>query len=283
MKAVATAISPENSQTLESRKFQVAEVARILRLPLAMLDEDSAAATYASVEQFMLSYITHTLRPWLVRWEQRLSLSLLTKEERKYLFFEHLIDGLLRGDAAGRAAALHIQRLDGVLNADEWRGIENRNPLPNGKGKEFWRPLNMATANDQQRAFLPLFREIAGRVVRREIHDLREAARKFQDKPGEQWAAWLTSFYAGHQEFVERAFQPALETMSATIRQPVPKVADLAADYTGGNLKLIMAKRALDEIEPLFVTLENELPEFLISRAFALVEKESPHDRTQDQ
>jgi len=274
MKATQMDLSPETSQMVETRRFQVAEVARILRIPLAMLEEHTASATYASVEQFMLSYVNHTLRPWLVRWEQMLSLSLLTPAERKEIFFEHLIDGLLRGDAQGRATALNTQRNAGVLNADEWREIENRNPLPNGEGQIFWRPLNMANVDDQKRAFEPLFQEIANRITRREIHDLREAGRKFQKKPLEEWNAWLSAFYAEHREFIERAFQPAVEALAGALGQPVPDVRLLAADYAGRNLRSLQAVRELDDIDLSLTPFEKEFPYHLTTRAFALFEKD---------
>ena len=274
MKAVPTDLSPEKSQMVETRRFQIAEVARILRIPLCMLEEHEASATYASVEQFMLSYVNHTLRPWLVRWEQMLSLSLLTPAERKEYFFEHLIDGLLRGDAQGRATALNIQRNAGVLNADEWREFENRNPLPNGEGQAFWRPLNMANIDDQKRAFAPLFGEIANRIARREVHDLREAGRKFQKKPLEEWNAWLTAFYTEHQEFIERAFQPAVEALAGALGKPVPDVRRLAADYAGRNLRSLQAVRELDALELPLAAFEKELPDHLTTRAFDLFKKE---------
>ena len=87
--------------------------------------------------------MTHTLRPWLVRIEQRLNKSLLTPRERREYFFEHLVDGLLRGDVLSRSRALQIQRQNGVINADEWREVENKNPIPDGEGEEYWRPGNM--------------------------------------------------------------------------------------------------------------------------------------------
>jgi HK97 family phage portal protein len=271
-------IPPGDAQFLETRRFQVAEIARILRVPLAMLEEHSQAATYASVEQFMLSFVTHTLRPWLVRWEQALSLSLLTQEERRIYFFEHLIDGLLRGDAVSRNTALQIQRQNGTINADEWREFENRNPLPDGEGKTYWMPFNMAPIGGGSQTALrtaplqlppfsssenrgreekeerarsvvayrrrlmmaqrPVIRDVARRVLRREVHDVKEAARKmlgsrskrdseinfavrdarskrdseinFAVRDAASFNLWLEQFYREHRDWMQRQFAPVM-------------------------------------------------------------------------
>lgn len=132
---------PEAAQFLETRKFQVEEVARGLDLPphvIGGLDH----ATFSNIDQQAIDLVTHHIRPMAVRWESQLTMDLIP--EPSY-FCEFLIDGLLRGDPLVRAQKLWIERQAGVINADEWRAIENRNPLPNGDGQVFLMPMNMTT------------------------------------------------------------------------------------------------------------------------------------------
>lgn len=135
---------PIEAQFLESRKFQVREIARALRLPPHMIG-DLEQATFGNIEQQAIDFVTHSLRPWLVRWEQQIGIDLIPEAD---FFAEFLVDAMLRGDALTRAQALWIQRQAGVINADEWREFENRNPLPNGDGQVFLQPLNMTTVGE---------------------------------------------------------------------------------------------------------------------------------------
>lgn len=123
-----TTIPPEVAQFLQTRTFQIAEISRVFRVPLHMLAE-LTHATFSNIEHQSIEFVIHTLRPWLIRWEQEIKLKLLTPNERKRYYAEHLVDALLRGDMASRNAALATQRQNGIINANEWRAIENMNPL----------------------------------------------------------------------------------------------------------------------------------------------------------
>lgn len=138
-------IPPEDSQFLATREYQVAEIARIYRIPLYLLQSGDKAATYASVEQFGIQFVVHTIRPWAVRWEQALKKSLFLPGDMH--FAEFLLDGLLRGDTASRYSAYAIGRQWGWLSADDVRELENMNPLPDGQGEMYLVPMNMVTAN----------------------------------------------------------------------------------------------------------------------------------------
>jgi HK97 family phage portal protein len=127
-------LPPEDSQFLETRKFQIDEIARIFRVPphmLASLDR----ATFSNIEHQGLEYVTHTLRPWLVRFEQAVSSRCLTNDERQKYYAEHNADALLRGDTKSRYEAYAVGRQNGWLNADDIREKENMSPLPNGEGQ----------------------------------------------------------------------------------------------------------------------------------------------------
>ncbi len=138
----ALAIPPNDAQFLETRKFQVAEIARIFRVPPHML-ADLDRATWGNVEQESISFVVNTIRPWLVRIEKALGFKLF--EDPKY-FAEFLVDGLLRGDTKSRYEAYAIGRQWGWLSADDVRALENMNPLPNKQGQQYLTPLNMIPA-----------------------------------------------------------------------------------------------------------------------------------------
>jgi HK97 family phage portal protein len=124
-------IPPDAAQFLETRKFQLNEIARIFRVPPHMIG-DLERATFSNVEQQSIDFVTHTLRPWFVRWESSIKLKLLTPYERRRFFAEFLVEGLLRGDTESRYRAYAIGRQNGWLSANDILDMENRNPIEGG-------------------------------------------------------------------------------------------------------------------------------------------------------
>ena len=129
-------IPPEDAQFLETRKFQITDIARFFNVPPHMVG-DLERSTNNNIEEQAIEFVVYTLRPWLVRIEQEIIKSLVSPKEKSKIFAEHLVDRLLRGNAASRNAALQIQRQNGIINADEWREIENKNPIADGSGKVY--------------------------------------------------------------------------------------------------------------------------------------------------
>lgn len=143
-------IPPNEAQFIESKRFQLAEIARIYRMPLHKLQEYEKGMAFASVEQFSLDYVVGTLTPWLVRFEQGYNWQLFSTDlERRRYFWEHLVAGLLRGDLKTRYEAYAVGRNWGWLSADDIREFENMNPLPDGKGQIYLQPLNMVEAGEE--------------------------------------------------------------------------------------------------------------------------------------
>lgn len=139
-------IPPEDAQFLQTRKFQVEEIARWYRMPPHKI-QDLERSTNNNIEHQSIEYVVDTLMPWLSRWEQILTLKLLTNRERKQGYFiAFLVDALLRGDVQSRFAAYAQGRQWGWLSADDVRERENMNPLPDGQGKIYMVPLNMIPA-----------------------------------------------------------------------------------------------------------------------------------------
>lgn len=134
-------IPPEDAQFLETRRFQVEEIARILRIPPHMMAMTDKAATYASVEQFAIQFVRDTIRPWLKRWEAALGLQLMDGAERQRFYIEFLVDDLLRGDTQTRYQAYATGRQWGWLSANDIRRLENLDRIDGGDG--YMMPLNM--------------------------------------------------------------------------------------------------------------------------------------------
>lgn len=142
MKWSQVGINPDDAQFLESRKFSVTEIARMFNLPPHFL-RDLERATFSNIEQQAIEFVVYTLRPWCVRFEQRLKIELLSPQDRVTHFIKFNVDGLLRGDIQTRYNAYHVAKQDGWLNADEIRELEDMNPIPNSKGEDYWQPVNM--------------------------------------------------------------------------------------------------------------------------------------------
>ena len=128
MKYQKIGIPPEDAQFLQTRQFQKREIASFFNVPAHMIN-DLEHATFSNIEHQAIQYVVYSVRPWLVRIEQEIQKSLLTQNEQGKYFAEHQVDGLLRGDAKTRMEALQMMRQNAIINADEWRAIENMNPL----------------------------------------------------------------------------------------------------------------------------------------------------------
>jgi len=146
-------IPPNDAQFLETRKFQRAEIASFFHVPPHMIG-DLERATFSNIEEQALEFVIYTMRPWLVRWEQSITRSLLLPWEQGEYFAEFQVDGLLRGNIESRYRAYAVGRNWGWYSADDIRELENMNPLPDGQGQTYMAPANMVPA-DQFENSLP--------------------------------------------------------------------------------------------------------------------------------
>lgn len=124
-------LPPEESQFLQTRKFQINEICRIFRVPPHLVG-DLEKATFSNIEHQSIEFVQHTIRPWLVRWEQEISRSQLSDEDRTMYFARFNVDGLLRGDYASRMQGYATARQNGWMSANDIRELEEMNPIPNG-------------------------------------------------------------------------------------------------------------------------------------------------------
>ncbi len=130
-------IPPEEAQFLETRKFQINEIARMYRIPPHMVG-DLEKACFNNIEQQSLEFVKYTLDPWVVRWEQSLQKSLLSREDKKNHSIKFNVDGLLRGDYASRMSGYAIARQNGFMSANDIRELENMNKIPKEEGGDLY-------------------------------------------------------------------------------------------------------------------------------------------------
>lgn len=147
MKFSPNTMTSEDAQYLETRRFQTADIARIFRVPLHMIQETEKSTSFGTgIESITIGFVRFTLLPWLVRWEQALMRDLLTREEQGLYSIEHMVEGMERGDIKSRYAAYNIGIMSGILSPNEVRAKENLNPRDGGD--EFLTPMNMRVEGD---------------------------------------------------------------------------------------------------------------------------------------
>lgn len=249
MEYMTIGLPPEDSQFLQTRKFQLQEIARIYRVPPHML-ADLERATFSNIEHSAIEFVVHTVRPWLVRWEQAIKQKLFLPDEREKYFAEFLVDGLLRGDTQSRFDAYQKGFQVGGFSVNEILELENRNPIGEEGDKRFV-PMNMIPLDmvgefkpksggepepeNNNRAiekrsaatnrailvsrFEPMIRDAMARVVSGEVADIKRAAKKhFKERDSVDFMGWLDEYYKKMPERVKRTMFPVFLTMAEVLR-----------------------------------------------------------------
>lgn len=218
----------KDAQYIETRRFLIAEIARFLRIPPHMLGDVTSSTSWGTgIEQQEIGYLTHTLRPWMVRFEQGLNKDLLFSWDKGEYFFEHLVDAMLRTDIQTRMTAYATAIQNGIYTPNEVR--ERENLLPYDGGDEPWHPLNMTdgtdttpkdsapTQNDPphdppakepKRDITPLIMDALRRISKRDANELTGANKRWAEKDT-KWNAWAEQFYKrDYPEFIVATFEP---------------------------------------------------------------------------
>lgn len=222
MKWKQLSITPEDAQFLETRKFQVNDIARIFRIPPHMIG-DLERATFDNIEHQSLDFVIHTIRPWLVRWEQAISRDLIVEDD---IFAEFLVDGLLRGDTKSRFEAYGKAITDGWMNRNEVRELENKNP-EEGLDK-FLVPLNMTPAGQEQKEgqeqskiFNALFNDAAERMANAEIRTIESRIDKATEDR-DKFNKWIKGFYKSHAVYITKVLTPLSEALWEETGESLP-------------------------------------------------------------
>lgn len=275
-------IPPEDAQFLETRKFQINEIARIFRVPPHMIG-DLDRATFSNIEQQSIDFVTNSLRPWLVRIEQAIYKDLLTDTEQKKYFPEFLVDGLLRGDTVSRYQAYAVARQNGWMSANDVRECENMNPIDGGD--VYLIPLNMVPADqvgsdqfrkkdtqyearaavenrakqslENRRRLMISYRRVIGdttaRIYRREANDLVRGAKKsFKTRSYSDFQAWLDTFYTEHEDFIVRQMLPTMQSYAEVIAAEAAKEVkfdDLDQDHLDRFIRRYVMAFASRQVE----------------------------------
>lgn len=271
-------LSPEDSQFLETRTFQINEIARMTDVPPSMIFELSNM-NYASMEQMTLDYVVHHLRPWLSLYEQQCNRALLLKQEKDAGYFvENLIDGLLRGDIGTRYTSYSIGKQNGWLSTNDIRRMENLNTIGT-KGDVYMVPLNMsvqgedgmplpvadkspAQPNTPARTLTPslsqrergidvLIRDAAERVGKREVNEFTTARQRY--KRDEKFAAWAEQFYKrDYPNFIAQVMKPFVDADFLEWERCEREIAEYCERRGAEALSGDLAVYVTDEIVSLF-------------------------------
>jgi HK97 family phage portal protein len=261
-------IPPEDAQFLETRKFQVEEIARIFRVPLHLIQHMEKSTSWGTgIEELGQGFITYSLSPWLVRWEQRISSRLISERERATVYARHSVEGLLRGDSAKRAEFYSRMMGIGAYSVNDVLELEDRNPIDNGDARFVplnWVPLDRAVEPPaepaaqlersvfaepetralhdpdredrslrirakQRSAYYPLFREAAQRLNKWELAQLRAAIERARKAGNPE----ILGDYVGEQSaatssYALRLFLPVVQAFAKTLQ--VQTVADFGQD-----------------------------------------------------
>ena len=192
-------ISPEASQLIETRKFTVAEFCRWLRIPPHKV-ADLERATFSNITEQNTDYVTDSLTAWCVRWELEVWRKLITPTEKVQGYYvEHVLEGLLRGDAKSRAEFYKIMWELGVMSPNDIRSKENMNPIDGGN--KYFVPMNYNTL-DNAGQMDSVVEDVSNRLANAEIAGLEKCVLHHGT---EEYGSRLSSFYRKHDEYIKSA------------------------------------------------------------------------------
>jgi HK97 family phage portal protein len=248
-------IPPEDAQFLQTRSFQLGEIARAFRVPPHMIGDVTGSTSWGTgIDSQEQGYVTHTLRPWTTRIEESLNLQLLPPDNNGEYFYEHLFADLLRGDLSTRYAA-YVQAINnGIMSPNEVRARENMNPYAGGDQYMLPANMNLQNANGNAstgatNALDPLWKEAVSRTVKRELNDLSGAVRRYLAKgQAEAFAAWCVKFYGeDHRNFMAAQFQPLIEATNNLFGLDV-HLTDVVDAYLVTRLQAVVGMSVQDDV-----------------------------------
>ena len=143
MDIASLSMTSENAQFLETRKFQVEDIARIFNVPLVLIGHGDKAPTYASAEQFFMSFKVHTMNPIVRRWEEAMERDLLWPIEIGNVTIDIDMDSMMRGDAVARSTYLQKRFQMASMSPDDIRRYEGENPTGTDSGESLYIMSNM--------------------------------------------------------------------------------------------------------------------------------------------
>lgn len=179
MKYTPISISPNEAQFLETRKFQINEIARIFRVPPHMVG-DLEKSSFSNIEQQSLEFVKYTLEPWLIRWEQSMARALISQKDKAAYFIKFNVDGILRGDYQSRMSGYATARQNGWMSANDIRELENLDRIPAEDGGD----LYLINGNMTKLADAGIFANTSGEEEKSD-EEVLELEKQDSDKRGD--------------------------------------------------------------------------------------------------
>nr|BEK66839.1 phage portal protein [Kitasatospora purpeofusca] len=145
------AMSPDEAQFLQTRQFQVPEIARIFGVPPHLISDATNSTSWGSgLAEQNQAFAMFSLRPWLERIEAGFTRLLFAETANRQMFVKFSLDGIQRGAPAERMNMYSIGLQQGIYSIDEVRAWEDMEPLPDGQGAVHRVPMNLAPVDDDE-------------------------------------------------------------------------------------------------------------------------------------
>jgi len=302
-------IPPDDAQFLETRKYQDIEVCRWFNLPPHKLAEMDRA-TFSNIEHQAIEFVIDTLTPWLVGWEHELEFKLIRPLELTQQFIKHNVNGQMRGDVASRGAWYALGKQWGFFSTNDILRLEDMNTI-GPDGDRYFVPANMvpadrldevidkqvepapkpvapapasekpperSAATDARATMIAAQRahavEALGRMVRKEGHAVRRAAKKGR----EGFEQWMGEFYPKHEAMLLAVLTPVVRSHLSIIESaddPVHRTAQLVDEYIEQSLRDLEtlpvgdAFAPPDHIDQLMTRWEIQRPPLMADRLMA--------------
>lgn len=249
MTFLSTTVDPDKAQALETRQFEVKEVANITGVPARYLGDDGKSS-YNSLENESKEFLNKTIDPWLDRWEDEARAKLLSEEEKAddSLYFEAQRSDLIRINEKEMAEIMRWEREAGIVSVNDILKRKNLPPIgPEGDVRHV--PANWMILTDQppepkpapavepeeddgddienrrRAAFMALAEHTVSSFVRMECDDVPRAAKREGN-----FIAWVESYYGRHQQKLAKAITPVLRVINPLGDSPTV-AATVAHDY----------------------------------------------------
>ena len=286
MEFQAIGFSAEDSQLINSRTFNVQEAARILNIPPHKLKEMSRS-TFSNIEHQSIEWVVDTIQPWAENWEQQLDADLLSEREQATLFFKFDLKALLRGDSQQRAAYMQARFNMGSLSPNEIRELDDEDPIEGGDRYYLQQNLmptdkvddileNKQTpvaalpaavavnpSDGQQRpvrAFVPVLRDVASRILNREIIAAKRAAgRAAKNHDWDPFRVWIAEYYKEEAGLTAQKFIPIATSMAQAFGCAHQSVDEMIREYAVIAAHALVEDSTMALLEVLRVTPAQEV------------------------
>lgn len=237
-------VSMEDSQWLDSRRFDVVEIARMFRTPPHMIASAiEHGHTYANVEQSDLDFMKYSMLPWVVRWEEGINLKLVPEDEPD-VYAKFRTDAILRADSKTRASFYTAMFQLGALSTNEIRSLEDRNPVEGGDQR--FRPTSLVPleqdASGTQATIRQWIQDAAGRIASAEAREMQRRLEAGADRVAV--ADWAVTFFQGkHREYMTKTLQPIAENVGRTA-----ELETVVVMATSAALHIVQTSEDLDTL-----------------------------------